>query len=306
MKRYLCLLGLCFFITNTGFAKKPVMVASFKNSKVPVMVDADWLKGHLHNKSLIVVDMSDAIQYQRFHIKNAVHLGYHQIVRKLKNGVSLRLVDQQLYKVLGAHGIRPDHYVILYDDIGGLNAARLFWELERIGHEKVSVLDGGLVTWILKGYPVDNRIVRTHPVVYRANPMKTHVPNEISFKALQSLNFKTTTLLDVRSKDEYQGHKKVKKSGHIPGAKWWPWDYSVDFNHGFRHRPDQLLQHSLEKLGVKKTTDKLVVYCRSGHRAAQSYLTLRKLGYKNIKLYDGSILEYSKNPNVVLKKGIQP
>ncbi len=275
-------------------------------AKVAVMVEADWLKTKINDKSIVIVDMSDGLQYQRFHIKNAVHLAYGEIVRKLKNGVSLRVSDQKLYKVLGAKGIKPDHHVVIYDDMGGYHAGRLFWELERIGHKNVSVLNGGLVQWILNAYPIENRVVHRNPTVYRANKDHQKIANEIDLKGILAIDFKKTQLIDVRSRLEYQGSKKDKKSGHIPGAKWWSWDNSIDLSKGFRHRENQILINQLKKIGVEKSVEKLVVYCRSGHRAGQTYLTLRKLGFKNIKLYDGSILEYTRNPNVVLKIGMQP
>ena len=66
---------------------------------------------------------------------------------------------------------------------------------------------------------------------------------------------------------------------------------------------DKVLQGELSKLGVKDKTKPLIVYCRSGHRASQSYLTLRSLGYTNVKLYDGSMAEYASKRELPLKKG---
>jgi thiosulfate/3-mercaptopyruvate sulfurtransferase len=68
----------------------------------------------------------------------------------------------------------------------------------------------------------------------------------------------------------------------------------------------EIVNKKLQKLGVTDKKQPLLVYCRSGHRAAQSYLTLRNLGYENVKLYDGSMAEYSLNKNNPLKKGMLP
>lgn len=62
--------------------------------------------------------------------------------------------DEPLYRLLGGLGIGAETQVVVYDDVGGLNAGRLFWELARIGHPGVSVLNGGLVEWILEGRSV--------------------------------------------------------------------------------------------------------------------------------------------------------
>ena len=57
-------------------------------------------------------------------------------------------------------------HLVIYDDMGGLNAARLFWQLESIGHGKVSVMNGGLVKWILEGRKVVNTPARLKPTTY--------------------------------------------------------------------------------------------------------------------------------------------
>jgi len=293
------------------FVTITVLVASSVIAKVPVMVEVDWLKSQLKNKELVIVDMSSSLQYQRYHLANAVYLDYASIVRRLKTGVSLRVSNEKLVKILGSIGIKSDHHVIIYDDMGGFNAGRLFWELERIGHKKVSVLNGGLVSWVLKGYAVNNKKVVRSAVVYRAAPTSQHRDNEIDLSGVLALNLKSgqvnsSLLIDVRSREEYQGSKKYKKSGHIPAAKWWEWDQAVDFADGFKQQKSVVLKQSLAKIGLKNIDKKVVVYCRSGHRAAQTYLTLRNLGFNNIKLYDGSILGYSNSTKVVFNIGMQP
>ena len=124
----------------------------------PVFVDGVWLEKQLANPKLVVVDMSDDdTQYLRFHLPGAVRLPYDVLVKERKNDkVKVRLDDAELTRVLGRLGIARDSQVVIYDDMGGLNAARLFWELERLGHREVSVLDGGLVRWILDGRKVVN------------------------------------------------------------------------------------------------------------------------------------------------------
>ena len=269
-----------------------------------VYVEHDWLAKNLNNKQVVVVDMaSDDVQYLRYHIPGAVRLSYQDIVTRRKDKVSVRLPDNQLVKVLGSIGIRPEQHVVIYDDMGGLNAGRLFWELERIGHKKVSVLRGGLVQWILAGHKVDNLAVKAAPVQYKLSAGGRD--NEAALAAVTeaSKNGKVA-LIDVRSQDEYVGHPKYPRSGHIPGAKWASWEDNVDFENGFVPKRSELLMGKLSSLGVKDKDAPLIVYCRSGHRASQSYLTLRGLGFTDVRLYDGSMAEYSRQPRLALVKGM--
>ncbi len=271
-----------------------------------MLVDTDWLHKNLNNKALAIVDMSDRFQYQRFHIPGAVHLPYHAINRRLKNGVSLRVDDSKLLAILGALGIDRKTHVVIYDDTGGLNAGRLFWELERLGHPKVSVLNGGLVSWILQGHKVDNRLSVRKKTVYQLPAGFKPKNNLIDLAGVKGLNSKKTFLLDVRTRLEYMGTKKDRRSGHIPGALWWPWSDTIDLSKGFKHRDSAELLKSLAKIGIQDKKAPVVVYCRSGHRAAQAYMTLRFLGFSDVKLYDGSILEYATDKSVAFNQGLAP
>ena len=148
--------------------------------------------------------------------------------------------------------------------MGGLNASRLFWELQRLKHKNVALLNGGLVKWILEGRKVDNIPVEPKPVKYIPNTKPDNSPlaklDDISGKA---------TILDVRSQEEYAGHPQQKRSGHIPGARWWSWDSSVEFTNGFQHKSTASLMDSLKQLGITDKKQDLIVYCRSGHRASR-------------------------------------
>ncbi len=256
------------------------------------------------NPNIVLIDMSSGLQYRRFHIPGAVHLGYHELVFRRRDGVSLRLPDERLYAVLGSKGIGRNSHVIIYDDTGGLNAGRLFWELERIGHARVSIIDGGLVAWILEGRKVTNRVVKPRPVRYL--PGKAGRDNVASLTDVVRRDPRTW-LLDVRSREEYTGWPRVRRSGHIPGARWLAWNQSVDLERAFRLKPAKKLLQALAQAGlpVKKDTP-VILYCQSGHRAAQSYLVLRHLGFTRVRVYDGSMAEYSRYPRLPLRKGMTP
>ncbi|GAB4344528.1 MAG: rhodanese-like domain-containing protein [Gammaproteobacteria bacterium] len=283
-----------------------LMVSPFARS-APVLVETEWLAERLEDPSLVIVDMSgDQMQYQRFHIPGAVHLPYRALVQRNKKGVSLRVPDARLIAILGQLGISRSSHVVVYDDTGGLNAGRLFWELERIGHPEVSVLDGGLVKWILEGRPVDNRWYQNRPTTYQLADYGGR-DNEIDIDGVKrSAARGEARLLDVRTREEYVGDPRAKRSGHIPGASWWPWDGSVDFERGFRYKPTDEILAGLKAVGVTDRKAPVVVYCRSGHRASQSYLTLRSLGFENVRLYDGSMLEYEQDRGAPLQTGTAP
>lgn len=275
-------------------------------SASPVTVDTAWLADHLEDSGLVLVDMTaDPVQYRRFHLPGARYLSPRALVDKNKAGVSLRVPARRLFALLGELGINADSHVVIYDDMGGLEAGRLFWELERSGHAQASVLDGGLVKWVLEGRPVVAEVppmVRAH---YRpAGPGRA---NEIDLAGvLAARKDPSVVLLDVRTPEEYAGKPSDPRTGHIPGAHLWPWDQAVDFEHGFVLKRPEVLLRSLRQAGIEGPDADVVLYCRSGHRAAQTYATLRSLGFERLRLYDGSMAEYGLAKSEDLRRGPAP
>jgi thiosulfate/3-mercaptopyruvate sulfurtransferase len=193
--------------------------------------------------------------------------------------------------------------IVVYADLGGLNAARLFWELERLGHRKLAVLDGGLVTWILAGHKVNNQPVRPRPTRYvpAAGAGRANLATLDEIRKLPP----NAVLLDARSEGEYRGDPRQPRSGHIPGARWWEWTRDVDFEQGFRLKSLPELTTALAGLGLTSPDTPVYVYCESGHRASQVYFTLRRLGFDRVRLYDGSMAEYRLYKSLPLVKGMQ-
>ncbi|MGD8525241.1 MAG: sulfurtransferase [Thioalkalispiraceae bacterium] len=279
---------LCFFIVNNGFAKSR-------------LVETQWLASQLGKPNIVLLDMSDNMQYQRFHIPGAVHLPYQAINQRTRKGVSLSVGPSQIMRILGLVGVSRDSHVVVYDDTGGLHASRLVWELDKLGHQRVSMLNGGLVQWILEGRKVTAETVKPQATRYQADQL----PAVTQLASIETLENKMHTLLDVRSREEYMGHPRQKRSGHIPGARWWNWDQAVDFENGFKQQKTEALLDSLKQLGITSKQQALVVYCQSGHRAARSYFTLRQLGFDNVKLYDASMAEYQQS-HKPLTRGMNP
>jgi len=270
------------------------------------LIETDWLTKNLNSSAIRLIDMSENTQYQRFHIPGAIHLPYSVLNKYNKKGVSISIGKKNIIKLLGLLGINNNHHIVIYDDMGGLHASRLFWELEKIGHKKISLLNGGLVKWILQG----------NKVIAKATPLKTTQyktgtnvarDNTVSYAQIKESSFsKDNTLLDVRSKDEYVGQIRYPRSGHIPGARWLEWQEAVDFENAFTMKKRSALKHQLKNIGITNNKTPVTLYCRSGHRAAHSYFILRNLGYDKVRLYDASMAEYYKIKSAPLIRGTKP
>ena len=272
-----------------------------------MLISSEWLTTHINDKELVIVDMSsDYTQYQRFHIPGAVYLDYSMLVQTSREKVSYAIPPQQLQQLLGYLGIQRNSHIVIYDDMGGLNATRLFWQLEQIAHPKVSILNGGLVSWIRQGKSVSGELKEPQKVRYM-NTTES-ISNLASFEdVLSASSTGKSTLVDARSAEEYLGNPIYKRSGHIPGAISYTWDSSVDFQQSFKLKDDTQIANLLTQAGL--STDKntpIITYCQSGHRASHTYFLLKLQGYKNVKLYDGSFAEYQRKPAAPMNLGAQP
>jgi len=267
-------------------------------------VTTTWLGLHLNDSRLVLIDMDDELQYQRFHLPGALHLPYAAINRTNRQGVSYSIGREQLIRLLGQLGASSDSQIVIYDDLGGLNAGRLYWELERLGHQNLALLDGGLVKWILEGRKVTNTPVQPRSTTYQTTQHEG-IANLATLAEIRRLPA-GAVLLDVRTQEEYAGDPRQPRSGHIPGARWWPWDNSVAFDEDFRLKPAEELKRQLRAAGLDTTDSPVYLYCHTGHRASQAYYALRQLGFSRVKIYDGSMAEYGQHKELPLKTGMTP
>jgi len=269
-----------------------------------VFVSPKWLMQHQSNVK--VIDMSEQANYQKFHIKNAIWVSYGWLI-KPKNRVELSGGSAYMVNVLSQLEIKKSDNIVIYDDMGGLPSSRLYWELKKLNHKNVHILDGGIVSWILAGNPVTQK----RPT----KPSKTHyqASQNDSTKKLTAyksdvINAKKdqVVLIDARSKAEYIGNPKQPQSGHIPAALWFEWSNAVDLKNGFKQYPKEQLLQTLRGMGVYDLNQPIIVYCNTAHRAARSFTMLKSLGFKHVKLYDGSIQEYLMDKSLPLKHGERP
>lgn len=253
---------------------------------IPLLIEAHHLEDMMGEQDLIIVDLCKPTQFAKAHIPGALFVSYGDIVRIDKPTMGLLPDDDSFSKLCSGLGITADSHVVAYDDEGGGCAARFIWTLHVFGHEKCSVLNGGLHSWANGGHQLSN-----HPST--ANPSDYWLRNSGRYTAdrdyiLQKHRDVDVVLLDARSAAEFSGEKKFSsKGGHIPGAIHYEWTDAIDRTDNFRMLDADVLLGELEDLGISKDKE-VICYCQSHHRSSYSWLMLRVLGYDNVKGYPGS------------------
>ncbi len=270
-----------------------------------VFVSTKWLNNNLEKVTLI--DMSERGAYQKFHLPGAIWVNYDWLI-KSQDGLSLSGGPKYMARVLSQLGISNDTHVVIYDDVGGMEASRLYWELKKLNHSKVQILDGGSINWVLHGHKVTQALPQKPQMAQYQLPKKDYTNQLTADKdeTLAAIKDDTITLIDTRTKQEYQGHPKQKQSGHIPGAVWFEWSDAIDVHSGFKQLDDSKILKQLSQVGIKEKSQPIILYCNTAHRAARTFTMLKSLGFSDIKLYDGSTQEYSLDKSLPFKLGIQP
>src|SRR5687767_14996265 len=110
-----------------------------------MLVDTAWLAEHLHDPGVRVVDMRPN-GYAAGHIPGAVPLA-NAAIRDPNNPPTFVPAAADFEALMGRLGISNTTRVIVYDERGGIYAARLWWILEYYGHSNTALLDGGWPKW---------------------------------------------------------------------------------------------------------------------------------------------------------------
>lgn len=260
-----------------------------------LLIEPDELESHLNDTDAVVVDLCKPTQYAQAHIPGARHLGYEDLIHIEKPVMGLLPTAYDFSNAVSKLGINAQSHVVAYDDEGGGRAARFLWTLHVFGHNKTSLLNGGLYSWANENHPLSNETPEVTPSHYSLTNTGSYTTDRNYIQ--QHLNDKKVKLLDARSLAEYTGEKKfAAKGGHIPGAVHYEWTDAMDRNNNLRMLPAELIEQRLQQLGITHDNE-VICYCQTHHRSAFSYFMLRVLGYENVKGYPGSWSDWGNQPD---------
>lgn len=263
-----------------------------------VFVSPAELAGALNDPHLVILHVG-AIRsaYDDAHLPGARFLPLSAILAQ-PPGVPNELPPAaNLARTFEGLGVGDSSRVVVYGDLGGVGAARVYWSLSWLGHERaVSILDGGLAAWTRAGHP-------TSPVVPRVTPGHLTVRRNDAVVARldwvhRHLGDPKVLLVDSRPPSEYAGDIPgggIRRAGHLPGAKNLPWETTLT-GPGMPLATEPLVRRQFQGLGVRPGTV-VVAYCRTGIQAAWLFAVARWLGY-DARLYDGSFTEWSRRTNL--------
>lgn len=257
-------------------------------------------------KGLLVIDCRPAEAFAAGHIPGAAHLDQASLSEE-REGIANELKPTDELAALLAHaGIDAEKHLVLYTGMDSpadlKNVTRLFWALEYLSYERVSILDGGLAAWKAQKRPLE-----TGPTT--VGPIK---PGKVSARPRQALIAEYETiaemtasgqgvLVDCRSPEEYAGLAKkdfVAKKGNIPGAVNVPAADVIDAT-TLLLQPAQALAAAIAPANAAADTP-VVTYCNSGRDATVGYFAFRLAGHSRVAVYDGSMQEWAQKEGLAV------
>ncbi len=265
---------------------------------LPLLIEPEQLQPYLADPATLIVDLCDPTRYAAGHIPGAVHLDYADLVRAEPPAMGLLPTEAQLSEVLSRLGLTPDRQVVAYDDEGNGRAGRLLWTLATLGHEQVSLLNGGIHAWDAADGTLEAGLRHPPRGAYEARfaDPPTAVADKIYL--LTRLGQPDLALLDTRTPAEFAGlDRRAARGGHIPGAVNLNWTDAMDPQRQWRLQPDPVLRKLLEARGVTPDQE-VIVYCQTHHRSAHTYWVLRYLGYPRVRGYPGAWSEWGNHPGL--------
>ncbi|WP_448202880.1 sulfurtransferase [Azospirillum sp. sgz302134] len=268
------------------------------------LVDSAWLRNNLGRPGLVVLDVRTPPAGG--FIPGSIHSDYAMAGwRATVDGVPGLLPETAaLERLIGGLGIGNDDHVVLVasglnaSDMG--NATRVYWTFKTLGHERLSVLDGGFAAWSADpANPVSESPATLPAKTFTAEPrtdLRATLPQVESAIAQGSV-----PLIDARSAEQFAGKGKspqARAAGTLPGA--------VNIENGaFYSGADKRFPsgESVKALAEQAGADKApITFCNTGHLASVSWFALSELaGLPGVKLYDGSMSEWTADPTRPLK-----
>nr|CAA6829207.1 MAG: Sulfurtransferase [uncultured Thiotrichaceae bacterium] len=277
-------------------------------SLLPTVVDIDWLVENQHRDGLVILDaswhMPDAErdgekEWQQIRIPGSRFFDFDAKICQLDTDLPHMMCDSDTFNTeVRKLGVNQNSYIVIYDSIGLMTSPRAWWMFRAMGHENVTVLNGGLPAWRQAGHPVESG---DSPAVTEGDFCA--IERLFSFRdssdvqaALEGVD---TLVLDARSAERFNAEvdepREGLRRGHMPGALNMPFADLLQYD--IYLSDPMTLKKAFEQLGVIDADQRMIFSCGSGVTACVLALAADLAGFTDLSVYDGSWAEWGQFDN---------
>jgi thiosulfate/3-mercaptopyruvate sulfurtransferase len=245
-------------------------------------------------QDVVIIDARDAEEYRKLHIPGSINIPKvtfrEEEDLEYKSEYGFVTSPEKAERVFGDAGIDNSTRVIVYGTNTFPNASIPFAILRQYGHDNVQVMRGEIQKWMKEGRPLTGTIPDVRPKNFRAIPR----PESAATMDWVFDNAEEIVVIDMRSFEEYTGFNTAgnPRGGHISGA--YPVEWKELAGKITIKSPEEMIE-SLKNNGVPLDIHReYVTYCNWGiGRGTSGFMYLKILGFKNVRVYGGSMEEWS-------------
>ena len=205
---------------------------------------------------------------------------------------------------VSALGIGNDSHVVVYDTVGLYSATRVWWMFRVFGHERVSILAGGLPLWRAEGHAVESGKATIAPDSFTATARDDTLVR--SFEQVRAtFGTGSAQIVDARAAARFSGEDPGPRPdlprGHIPGSRNVPFSAVLDDDEAALSDA-AAIRRAFEDAGVDPARP-VIATCGSGITACTLALALAAIGADRVAVYDGSWTDWGSRADAPVESG---
>ena len=283
-----------------------VDVASDIDTTMDTLVSAAWLREHLDDPDLVLIDATVLVEpdgsgnllsvngresYEAGHIPTAVFADFMGDLSDADSELEFAVPSpEQFAAAMGALGVGDDSRVVLYDRNSMSWAARVWWMLRWIGFDRAALLDGGLNAWTAEGGSLSTEAGSRPAKKLTVKLRPELIADQDDVRA--SIADDSVNLIDSMPEQHYRGEWAMyDRPGHISGASNVPVTSLFDESGKFRAHEE------LDALFESDRETRTITYCGGGIAASADAFVMTRLGYTDVAIYGASLQEWAANPD---------
>jgi thiosulfate/3-mercaptopyruvate sulfurtransferase len=267
------------------------------------LVETDWVAAHAGDANVRVVDMrSAATAYPGGHVPGAVYLS-PVAIRVADRPPTFLPTPQEFEALMAKLGIGDATRVVVYDERGGIYAARLWWILNYFGHPNVALMNGGWVKWTAEQRAMEQAAPMPAAARFTARPQPRWVATATD--VVSAIDKPGVKIVDARTAAEIEGKdlRGIKRGGFVASSVPVYWEDLLDAQKR-TFKPADELKQIYEGRGILASHE-VIAYCQVGMRASVDLFALHLIGYDKLRNYYGAWEEWGNRDDLPVATGKQ-